>query len=156
MQIHERIKKRRKELGLSAEDVAQAVGVSRANYYRYESANVEKMPANLISPLSDILKCNPLYLLGYTDDPIDYDSDEYGDIAVPPYFMPEIEDTSERVRLFIKFQKEEDARILNEESSIDPRFNDFKFALLHGENDLSEDQKQDLLDYYEFIKSKKR
>lgn len=43
-----------------------------------------------------------------------------------------------------------------EETLIDPRFNDFKFALLHGENDLSEEQKQDLLDYYEFIKSKKR
>lgn len=45
-----------------------------------------------------------------------------------------------------------------EESSIvsqDSPFNDFKFALLNGENDLTEDQKQDLLDYYEFIKSKK-
>lgn len=44
----------------------------------------------------------------------------------------------------------------DKELTIDPRFNDFRFALMHGENDLTEDQKQDLLDYYEFIKSKNR
>lgn len=38
----------------------------------------------------------------------------------------------------------------------DPRFNNFKFALFNGENGLSDEQKNDLLDYYEFIKSKER
>lgn len=38
----------------------------------------------------------------------------------------------------------------------DIRFNDFRFALLHGENDLTSEQKEDLLDYYEFIKSKNK
>ncbi len=37
-----------------------------------------------------------------------------------------------------------------------PRFNNFKFALFNGENGLSDEQKNDLLDYYEFIKSKER
>lgn len=48
---------------------------------------------------------------------------------------------------------EEDVKF---ENMIDPRFNDFKFALMHGENDLTEDQKQDLLDFYEYIKTKKK
>lgn len=38
--------------------------------------------------------------------------------------------------------------------AIDPRFKEFKFALLHGENELTDEQKQDLLEYYEFIKSR--
>lgn len=54
------------------------------------------------------------------------------------------------------FKVSMDYLIYGEDQSVDPRFNDFKFALLHGENDLTEEQKQDLLDYYEFIKSKKR
>ncbi|MFV0551488.1 MAG: helix-turn-helix domain-containing protein [Anaerorhabdus sp.] len=154
MEINERIKKRRKELSLSADEVAEYIGVSRANYYRYESADVENMPSKIISPLSEILKCNPLYLLGYTDDPIDYNSEEYGDTYVPKEFMP-FEDSAVRIKEYLKFLNAKDEEALKE-PQIDPRFNDFKFALLHGENDLTEEQKQDLLDYYEFIKSKKR
>ncbi|MFV0379639.1 MAG: helix-turn-helix domain-containing protein [Anaerorhabdus sp.] len=38
----------------------------------------------------------------------------------------------------------------------DPRFNNFKFALMNGENELTNDQKEDLLSYYEFLKSRNK
>lgn len=57
MTIYERIKKRRKELGLSAEQVAKALGVSRATVYRYESKDIEKIPFDAIQPLADVLQC---------------------------------------------------------------------------------------------------
>lgn len=65
MTIYERIKKRRKELGLSADQVAKALGVSRATVYRYESKDIEKIPFDSIQPLADILQCSADYLMGW-------------------------------------------------------------------------------------------
>lgn len=65
MTTHERIKKRRKELGLTAEQVAEALNVSRATVYRYESAEIEKLPIDIIEPLSRILQTTPEYLMGW-------------------------------------------------------------------------------------------
>ncbi len=69
MEVYERIKARRKELGLSADDVAAALGVSRATVYRYECADIEKLPTQIIAPLSKVLRCSPAFLMGWTDDP---------------------------------------------------------------------------------------
>ena len=68
MKTHERIKKRRKELGLTADFVATQIGVSRADYYKYESAEVEKMPSTVLIPLAKTLKCTPSYLIGWEDN----------------------------------------------------------------------------------------
>lgn len=67
MTIYERIKNRRKELNLSADEVAAALGVSRATVYRYESSDIEKLPTTILDPLSKILKCTPAYLMGWDD-----------------------------------------------------------------------------------------
>ncbi len=68
MEIYERIKKRRKEIGLSADDVAKALNVSRATIYRYESQEIEKLPTKIIEPLAKVLKCSIPYLMGW-DEP---------------------------------------------------------------------------------------
>ena len=65
MRIYERIKERRKELHLAAEEVAAALGVSRATVYRYESADIEKLPITIIEPLAKVLKVSPAYLMGW-------------------------------------------------------------------------------------------
>lgn len=67
MEVYERIKARRKELELSADDVANALNVSRATIYRYESAEIEKLPITVLEPLSKILRCSPGYLMGWED-----------------------------------------------------------------------------------------
>lgn len=67
MEIYERIKLRRKELNLTADDVAAALGVSRATVYRYESADIEKLPTQIIVPLADVLKCSPAWLMGWAN-----------------------------------------------------------------------------------------
>lgn len=67
MKIYERIKNRRKELGLTADQVAGALGVSRATIYRYESAQIEKVPTDALAPLAKVLKCTPAYLMGWSD-----------------------------------------------------------------------------------------
>ena len=67
MEIYERIKARRKELSLSADDVAEALHVNRATVYRYESADIEKIPITSIQPLADVLHCSPAYLMGWEE-----------------------------------------------------------------------------------------
>lgn len=69
MTVYERIKNRRKKLGLTADDVADALGVSRATVYRYESAYIEKLPITSLEPLSKVLHCTPAYLMGWEDEP---------------------------------------------------------------------------------------
>lgn len=72
MEVYERIKARRKELNLSADDVATALGVSRATVYRYESADIEKLPTQILVPLSSVLQCSPGWLMGW-DDKLPFD-----------------------------------------------------------------------------------
>lgn len=65
MTIYERIKNRRKELGLTADQVANSLGISRATVYRYESSDIEKIPFDIIKPLSEVLHCSPAYIMGW-------------------------------------------------------------------------------------------
>lgn len=55
---------RRKELGLSVDDLANKIGKSRATIYRYENGDIEDMPASIIESLSKALQITPLRLLG--------------------------------------------------------------------------------------------
>ena len=86
MTIHERIKARRKECQLSADEVAAELGVSRATVYRYVSAEIANMGVDKIAPLARVLHTSPEYLMGWTDDPIDY---EDGDVLaeIPPSYI---------------------------------------------------------------------
>ena len=77
MSIGDRIKERRKELDMTAEDLAVEIGKSRATVYRYENGDIEDMPITVIEPLAAALKTTPDYLLGWDDDPNDYDSDDF-------------------------------------------------------------------------------
>lgn len=64
MEIYERIKARRKEIGMSAETVAEKLGVSPATIYRYENNEIKKFPTDILAPLAKILRTTPAYLLG--------------------------------------------------------------------------------------------
>ena len=52
MTTAERIKQRRKDLGLRAEDVAERIGVSRSTMFRYENGEIEKLPINHLVPIA--------------------------------------------------------------------------------------------------------
>lgn len=65
MRIGDRIKQRREDLGLSVEDVAQKLGKHRATIYRYESNEIENMPADVLEPLATVLKTTPAALMGW-------------------------------------------------------------------------------------------
>lgn len=61
--VGERIRDRRRELGLSADHVAKALGKDRSTYYRYESNDIENMPMSILQPLAKILGVSEAFLI---------------------------------------------------------------------------------------------
>ena len=78
MTVNQRIKGRRLELGLTVDEVAAELGVSRATVYRYESAEIANMGIDKLEPMAAALETTPAYLMGWTDDPYNYDEDPDG------------------------------------------------------------------------------
>lgn len=66
--ISELIKKRRKELGITLKDVAQAVEVTEATIQRYENGTIKSIPAKNIKKLAETLILSPQELLGLEDN----------------------------------------------------------------------------------------
>lgn len=67
MSVGQRIKKRRKEIKMSADEIAEKLNVSRSTIFRYEKGDIEKLPTNIIEELADILQTTPGYLMGWED-----------------------------------------------------------------------------------------
>lgn len=67
MTTGERIKARRKELGINAETLAERCGVSPATIYRYENGDIEKVGLDKLPPIAAALHTTQAYLLGWDD-----------------------------------------------------------------------------------------
>lgn len=65
MNIGERIKQRRLELGLTLEDVACQLHVNRSTVKRYEDGKTQRIPYDTVEMLAVILKTTPEYLRGW-------------------------------------------------------------------------------------------
>ena len=63
------IKARRKEIAMSAERLAEKVGVSPATIYRYEKGDIEKVPVDVIKDIAKALNTTPAYLRGWETSP---------------------------------------------------------------------------------------
>ena len=57
------ISARRQELGLTLEDIAQHVGVSKSTVTKWESGYIKNMKRDKMSLLAEILKISPIALL---------------------------------------------------------------------------------------------
>lgn len=69
MNIGNRIKSRREELGLTLTQLADQVEVNRTTIMRYEKGDTDKFPVSLLTPFAKALRCSEEYLLGWTDEP---------------------------------------------------------------------------------------
>ena len=68
MNTGDRIKQRRLELGLSADELALRIGKSRSTIYRYENGDIENMPTPILEPLAKALYTTPAQLMGWEMD----------------------------------------------------------------------------------------
>lgn len=67
MTVGNRMKRRRKELGMNAETVAQLLNVSPSTIYRYENGDIEKMGIDKLWPIAKAIQTTPEYLMGWED-----------------------------------------------------------------------------------------
>ncbi len=76
MQIGERLKKKRKELGISVESIAEQLGVSYTTVYRYEASSITKIPVETFDKLCKILGVTPAELMGNSEDASDLEKED--------------------------------------------------------------------------------
>jgi len=67
LNIGDRIKLKRKQAGLTAEQLASKLGKDRATVYRYESGDIGNLPLIILEPLASALGTSPSYLMGWEE-----------------------------------------------------------------------------------------
>ena len=67
MTIGQKIKERRKSLGMSAEELGYLIGKNPATISRYEKGDIEKLPSTILGPLAKALKCSAGELIAGAD-----------------------------------------------------------------------------------------
>lgn len=65
MRIGQRISARRKELKISADELAKRLGKDRSTIYRYEKGDIENLPLDILEPIAQALETTPAYLMGW-------------------------------------------------------------------------------------------
>lgn len=64
-----RMQERRKQLGINADTLADHIGVSRSTVFRYEKGDIEKIPANHLVKIAELLHTSERFLMGGEDAP---------------------------------------------------------------------------------------
>lgn len=75
MDIGGKLKQRRIEEKISAEELANKLGVSKSTIYRYEKGEIAKVPTETLEKISKILNTSPAYFMGWSDIPNNTKSD---------------------------------------------------------------------------------
>lgn len=67
MELKDKIKIRRHELGMTLEDVARVVGVGKSTVRKWETGYIENMRRDKIAKLAEALHTTPAYLMGWEE-----------------------------------------------------------------------------------------
>ena len=67
MKMGERIREKRRELGLSQEEVARAIESTKQAVYKYERGIVENIPPEKIERMAELFGVTPAYLMGWSE-----------------------------------------------------------------------------------------
>lgn len=66
--IGNRICQRRKELGMTLDDIATEIGVARSTIQRYEKGTIQTAKMPVLEAIARVLRVNPSWLCGKSDD----------------------------------------------------------------------------------------
>ena len=72
MTAGERLKRLRKERGLTAEELGAMIGKDRSTIYRYERGDIEHATIDVFPHLAMALETTPQYILGWDNKPTFY------------------------------------------------------------------------------------
>lgn len=65
--VGQRIEQRRKECGMTLDDIAQEIGVARSTIQRYEKGSIDKIKLPIIEAIARVLGVNPAWICGKSD-----------------------------------------------------------------------------------------
>lgn len=68
IKLPERIKGRRKAIGMTLAQLADSVGVKEATAQRWESGNIKQIKYEMVEQIAVALGCSPVWLMGWTED----------------------------------------------------------------------------------------
>ena len=68
MTIGQRIKQRRKDMGISADELGKRIGKNRATIFRYENGDIDKLPVDILKPIAEALLTTPQELMGWGEE----------------------------------------------------------------------------------------
>lgn len=80
MTIGERIRARRKEIGMSADELGKRLGKDRSTVFRYEKGDIEKVPIDILEPIAKALNTTPAALMGWEE--VQKNNDVIADIII--------------------------------------------------------------------------
>ena len=80
VEIGKRIRERRRELKISAEELGKRIGKDRSTIFRYEKGEIEKLPLEILEPVAKALDTTPAVLMGW--EKIQKNNDILSDIIV--------------------------------------------------------------------------
>ena len=64
----ERIKHRREQLGISQTELAECIGTSKQNLYKYENDIITNIPSDRVEALAKRLNTSPAYIMGWNEE----------------------------------------------------------------------------------------
>ncbi|WP_088810470.1 MULTISPECIES: helix-turn-helix domain-containing protein [Listeria] len=134
MHVGERIKTRRKQLKISADEIAKKLAVSRSTIFRYENGEIEKLPVGMLKAIADMLETTPSKLMGWETET----SEDF--IAIFEELEPD------RQRLVYNFAAEQLA------AQRQMKVLDSSTIAAHLEDDVTELEMQEILGFIENIK----
>ncbi|MBR2177448.1 MAG: XRE family transcriptional regulator [Clostridia bacterium] len=159
--INSKLKKRRKELGLTMKEVSAAVGVSEGTVSRWESGNIANMGRDKIYALSKVLKMTPAEIMGIDDDSSTQTSSQFHYkqfleeiqnpnnswiYRVPLYKSVKIENGEIVLYNFIKWISIDDERAKNfialliPGKEFEPKYSDKDIALINQQSTLEDNK----------------
>ena len=76
IEIGYRIANRRKEIGMTMDDLATKVGVAKSTIQRYEAGKIEKIKLPVIESIANALGVNPSWIIGKSEEKLPADDDQ--------------------------------------------------------------------------------
>ena len=64
--LADRVKERRKQLGLTQEELGRKVGLTKAAVCKYEKGDIINLKRSMIAKLAKALECDPVWLMELT------------------------------------------------------------------------------------------
>lgn len=102
MEINDKLYKRRKELGLTLEDVGNMVGVGKSTVRKWETGDIANMKRDKIALLAKALKVSPAFIMGWEEIKPVEDIDEL-DVENEKLFKNLSDDKKKQALDFLRF-----------------------------------------------------